>query len=100
MAVFDALGVKPDVTNLPHPLALDKLRRGEISALAYVTTKPARLFQDIGPDENLHFLSITSNPISNYTETAMTSDDYPELLSKDAPVKPASVGTVLITSNW
>src|SRR5260370_34348623 len=100
MAVFDALGVKPDVPNLPHPLALDKLRRGEISALAYVTTKPAWLFQDIGPDENLHFLSITSNPISNYTATTITSDDYSELVSKDAPVKTVSVGRVLIAYNW
>ena len=88
------------MTNLPHPLALDRLRRGEISALAYVATKPARLFQDIRPDENLHFLPITSNLISNYTATTMTSDDYPELVSKDAPVKTVSVGTVLVAYNW
>jgi uncharacterized protein len=100
MAVFHALGVEPDVTNLPHPLALDKLRRGEISALAYVATKPARLFQDIRPDENLHFLPIPSNLISNYTGTTITSDDYPELVSKDAPVKGMSVGTVLVAYNW
>ena len=99
-AIFNALGVKPDVTNLPHPLAFDKLRRGEISALAYVATKPARLFQDIRPDENLHFLPITGNPASTYTETAITSDDYPELVSKDAPVKTVSVGTVLVAYNW
>lgn len=100
MAVFDTLRVKPDVTNLPFPLALDRLRRGEISALAYVATKPARLFQDIRPDENLHFLPITSNPIANYTETTVTSDDYPELVSKDAPVRTVSVGTVLVAYNW
>jgi uncharacterized protein len=100
MAVFDFLGVKPDVMNLPHLLALDRLRRGEISALAYVTTKPARLFQDIRPDENLHLLPITSNPISKYTGTTLTSDDYPELVSKDAPVKSVSVGTVLMAYNW
>jgi TRAP-type uncharacterized transport system substrate-binding protein len=100
MAVFRALGVEPDVTNFPQPLALDRLRRGEISALAYVATKPARLFQDIRPDENLHFLPIASNPISNYTETTVASDDYPELVSKDAPVKTVSVGTVLVAYNW
>jgi len=99
-AIFNALGVKPDVTNLPHPLAFDKLRRGEISALAYVATKPAWLFQDIRPDENLHFLPIASNPTLTYTETAITSDDYPELVSKDAPVKTVSVGTVLVAYNW
>jgi uncharacterized protein len=100
MAIFDALGIKPEVTNLPHPLALDRLRRGEISALAYVATKPARLFQDIRPDENLHFLPITSNPILKYSETTLTSDDYSELVSKDAPVKTVSVGTVLVAYNW
>jgi TRAP-type uncharacterized transport system substrate-binding protein len=99
-AVFKASEIEPDVTNLPHPLALDKLRRGEISALVYVATKPSRLFQDIRPDENLHFLPIGGNLISNYTAKTITSDDYPELVSKDAPVKTVSVGTVLIAYNW
>ena len=99
-AVFHALGVEPDVTNLPNPLALDKLRRGEISALTYVATKPSRLFQDIIPDENLHFLPISNNMIANYTATTITSNDYPELVSKDAPVRTVSVGTVLVAYNW
>jgi len=30
----------------------------------------------------------------------MTSDDYSELVSKDAPVKTVSVGTVLVAYNW
>ena len=100
MAVFDGLGVKPDVTNFPHPLALDRLRRGEIAALAHVATKPARLFQDIRPDENLHFLPVKRNAISNYAQTTMTFDDYPELVSRDASVKTVSVGTVLVAYNW
>jgi TRAP-type uncharacterized transport system substrate-binding protein len=99
-AVFKAVGVEPDVTNLPHPLALDKLRRGEISALVYVATKPSRLFQDIRPDENLHFLPITSNLLSNYTTTTINSDDYPELVSNDAPINTIAVGTVLLAYNW
>jgi TRAP-type uncharacterized transport system substrate-binding protein len=94
------LGVEPDVTDLPHPLALDKLRRGEISALAYAATKPSRLFQDIRPDENLHFLPIIGNLPSNYTPITLTSNDYPELISNNAPVKTVEVGTVLVTYNW
>jgi len=99
-AVFKVLGVEPDVTNLPHPLALDKLRRGEISALVYMATKPSRLFQDIRPDENLHFLSITGNLPPNYTAISITSDDYPDLVSKDARVNTVAVGTVLVAYNW
>src|SRR6202048_3969545 len=99
-AVFKASEIEPDVTNLPHPLALDKLRRGEISALVYVATKPSRVFQDIRPDENLHFLPITSDFLSNYTATTINSNDYPELVSNDAPVKTVAVGTVLVAYNW
>jgi uncharacterized protein len=99
-AIFSALSVAPDVTTLPHPLALDKLRRGEISALVYVATKPSRLFQDIRPDENLHFLPITGNLAPNYTATTITSNDYPELVSKDGPINSVAVGTVLVVYNW
>jgi uncharacterized protein len=99
-AIFRALGIEPGVTNLPHPLALDKLRRGEISALVYVGTKPSRLFQDIRPDENLHFLPITGNLPPNYASITITSNDYPELVSNDAPVKTVEVGTVLVAYNW
>jgi uncharacterized protein len=98
--IFRALGVEPEVTKLPHPLALDKLRRGEISALVYVATKPSRLFQDIRPDENLHFLPVTGNLPSNYTPITITSNDYPELVSNDAPVKTVEVGTVLLAYDW
>ena len=45
-------------------------------------------------------MPISSNLISNYTATTLTSDDYSELVSKDAPVKTVSVGTVLIAYNW
>jgi len=98
--IFKALGIEPDVTYFPHPLALDKLRRGEIAALVYVATKPSRLFQDIRPEENLHLVTVTGNVPADYTPTTITSDDYPELVSNDAPVKTAAVGTVLVAYNW
>ena len=62
--------------------------------------RPPRLFQDIRPDENLHFLPIISDLLSNYTTTTINSNDYPELVSKDAPVKTVAVGTVLLAYNW
>jgi TRAP-type uncharacterized transport system substrate-binding protein len=99
-AIFKAFGVEPDVTNMPNPLALDKLRRGEISALVYVATKPSRLFREIRPDENLHFLPITGNLPPTYTAITITSNDYPELVSNDAPVRTVEVGTVMVAYNW
>src|ERR1700751_1585710 len=99
-AIFKASRVEPDMTNLPHPLAADKLRRGEISALVYVATKPSRLFQDIRPDEHLHFLPITGDLPPIYTADTITADDYPELVSRNTPVRTIGVGTVLVAYNW
>jgi uncharacterized protein len=101
-AIFGALGVAVNVTSFPQPIALEKLRRGEISALVCLTPKPARLFRDIRPDEGLHFLSIgaTGNLPQSYTSASLTAQDYPELIEAKAPVATVAVGTVLAAYNW
>lgn len=101
-AIFDALGIRVEATNFAQPVALDKLRRGEISAMVCLTPKPARLFQDLRPDENLHFLPIkaTSNLPQSYTSAVLTTEDYPELIEADAPVSTVAVGTILAAYNW
>jgi TRAP-type uncharacterized transport system substrate-binding protein len=98
--IFKAVGVQPNVTTLPHPLALDQLRRGEISAMVYVATKPSRMFQDIRPDEKLHFLPVIGNLPKEYVAALITDTDYPELVSQIAPVTTVEVGTVLVAYNW
>jgi uncharacterized protein len=98
--IFKAIGVQPVVTTLPHPLALDQLRRGEISAMVYLATKPSRMFQDIRPDERLHFLRVAGNLPKDYMQTTISSNDYPELVSQIAPVPTVAVGTVLVAYNW
>jgi uncharacterized protein len=98
--IFNALEVQPDVTNLPHQLALDQLRRGEIAAMVYVATKPSRMFRDIRPDENVHFIQIGGNLPDDYTPVTIYNDDYPELVSKETPVNTVELGTVLVAYNW
>jgi len=101
-AVFRALGVAVDVTDFPQPVALQKLRRGEISAMVCLTPKPARLFQDLRPDEDLHFLSIRagSGLPRAYTSATLTAEDYPDLIEANAPVSTVAVGTILAAYNW
>ena len=43
---------------------------------------------------------MTGNLPPNYMPVTIRSDDYPELVSKDAPVKTVAVGTVLVAYNW
>jgi uncharacterized protein len=101
-AIFDGLGITVDTTSFSQAVALEKLRRGEISALVYVAGKPARLFQDIRPDEHLHFLSITAtNDLrESYKPATLRAEDYPELIEKDGPVATVAVGSVLAVYNW
>jgi uncharacterized protein len=101
-AIFSALGIKVEETNFPQPAALDKLRRGEISALVCLTPKPAGYFRDIQPDEKLHFLSIGANADlpQSYTSTTLTAKDYPQLIEANAPVNTLAVGTILVAYNW
>src|SRR5437016_546277 len=42
-AIFQTLGFPVQSTMYPQPLALEKLRRGEIAAMVYTAGKPARL---------------------------------------------------------
>ena len=101
-AIFDGLGITVEATNFLQPVALEKLRQGEIAALVYLAGKPARLFQTVRPDENLHFLSIraTAKLPESYTSATLTAEDYPELIEANAPISTVAMGTVLAVYNW
>ncbi len=101
-SIFRTLGIPVKVTNFSQPVALEKLRMGEISAMVDVVGKPSRLFQNVRPDESLHFLSIpaASDLTNTYTSASLTAKDYPELIEMDKPLGTVAVGTVLITYNW
>src|SRR5689334_23948664 len=42
--IFSRLGVDVEKTFIPHPVALEKLRRGEIAGVVFVTAKPVDAF--------------------------------------------------------
>lgn len=100
-AIFSALGIKVNPTNDPTSVALAKLAKGDIGALAFVSAKPAPVFRDLDPAAGLHFLSIQLQPAlaSSYAPTQLTAKDYPGLIPADQPVDTAAVGTVLVAAN-
>jgi uncharacterized protein len=99
--LFDLLKVSVTVVNDVPEVALDKLRKGEIAAIAFVAGKPAPLFRDLDGDGGLHFLAIPLNPAvtAAYVPTRLTAADYPGQVPSDQPVDTVAVGAVLLAAN-
>jgi TRAP-type uncharacterized transport system substrate-binding protein len=100
--VFDALGISVNVTNLNHKIALEKMRNGEIAAMARTTGAPNSLFEGVGGDEGFHFLPVpASSAVSGtYSISGITSDHYPDLVAPGQVIETVGVSTILITYNW
>ena len=99
--LFDLLGIKATLANDNQGAALQKLRQGQIAALAFVAAMPAPLFQGLKPGGGLHLLDIplTQAVTAVYAPTRATSSDYPNLVAADHPVDTIAVGNVLMAAD-
>jgi uncharacterized protein len=99
--LFDLLRLTVNSANDAQEVALEKLRNGEIAALAFVAGKPAPLFHNLNGDQGLHFLAFpfSSAVTERYVPTRLTATDYPGLVPQDRPVDTVAVGAMLIVPN-
>ena len=99
--LFDLARLTINTTNDAQEVALEKLRSGDIAALAFVAGKPAPLFHNLNGDEGLHFLTFpfSSAVTERYVPTRLTATDYPGLVPQDRPVDTVAVSAVLIVAN-
>ncbi|PWC35819.1 TRAP ABC transporter substrate-binding protein [Azospirillum sp. TSO35-2] len=100
--IFDMLGIKVDPQGNDQALALEKLRRGEIAAMAYVAGKPTRLFRDLKAGDGLHFLSIplSASLLDTYLPSRLTNADYEGLIKPGEQVDTVAVGAVMAVYGW
>ena len=92
--VFDALKVEVEPVAYDQALALEMVKKGEIAALAYVSGKPARLFANLKPEDDVRFLAVPLNAelLQTYLPSQLTHDDYPFVTT---PVETVAVGAVM-----
>lgn len=97
--LFDALRIKVEPTAYSHALALEKLRSGEIAAMAFVAPKPATLFANLRAQDGVHFLAVPlrGEIPTAYVPARLTAEDYPGLVN--GAVDTVAVGTAMIAAN-
>jgi TRAP-type uncharacterized transport system substrate-binding protein len=100
--IFSRLGLNVEKMFIPHPVALEQMRRGEISAVVFITSKPIDAFLKGRWDPGFKFLPVSYDTKFEdyYVPTSIESTDYPNLIAKGERVETIAVPTILTAYNW
>ncbi len=100
--IFSRLGLEVEKTFIPHPVALEQLRRGEIAAVVFVTSKPVDAFVKGKWEEGFKFLPVeySAKFEDYYLPSYLEPADYPNLIAKDQRIATIAVPTILAAYNW
>ncbi len=100
--IFSRLGLEVEKTFIPHPVALEQMRRGEIAAVVFVTSKPVDAFLKGKWDPGFKFLAVdySSKFEDYYLPSHLDASDYPNLVPKGERIATIAVPTILAAYNW
>lgn len=100
--VFQRLGIDVQTVNIPQAGAIEKLKSGQIDAIARVIPKPVDFFSNIPAGSGLHLVNIpfTKTFEDHYTLGEFTKKDYPRLLDGQDRIDTIAVPAVLAVYNW
>jgi uncharacterized protein len=100
--IFQRAGVKVEQTQFDNPVALQKLRTGEIDALIRMVSKPIDFFAKIPAKDDFHLVPIpfTQTFSDYYTLAEFTKAEYPTLISEGETTTGLGVPAVLAVYNW
>ncbi|HJQ56660.1 MAG TPA: TAXI family TRAP transporter solute-binding subunit, partial [Vineibacter sp.] len=100
--IFSRLGIDVDKMFIPHPVAMQQLRKGEISAVVFITSKPVDAFVRGQWEPGFKFLPVAydSKFEDYYLPTSLNNGDYPRLIAAGEQVATIAVPTVLVAYNW
>jgi NMT1-like family len=100
--IFSRLGIDVEKTFIPHQVALEQMRKGEMAAVVFITSKPVDAFVRGRWDTGFKFLSVAydSKFEDYYLPSALEPSDYPNLIKEGERVSTIAVPTVLLSFNW
>src|SRR5215207_9668881 len=102
--LFSRLGVDIDKTFIPHPLALQQMKKGEndMAAVVFITSKPVDAFLRGQWEPGFKFLPVTYDARFEdyYLPAALEAADYPNLIKAGERIPTVAVSTALVSYNW
>jgi TRAP-type uncharacterized transport system substrate-binding protein len=100
--ISERMKVDVEKTFIPHQLALEQLKSGEMTAVVFFTSKPVDAFARGRWEPGFRFIPIEydSKFEDHYLPSTLNSNDYPQLISPGAQVKTIAVPTILAAFNW
>src|SRR5882724_2877094 len=100
--IFSRLGLNVDKTFIPHQVALQQMRKGDMAAVVFITSKPVDAFLRGQWEPGFKFLPVTyDNKFEDYyLPSVLAASDYPNLIKQDERVSTIAVPTVLLAFNW
>ena len=100
--IFSRLGIDVEKMFIPHQVALEQLRKGEIAAVVFVTSKPVDAFLRGRWEPGFKFLPVSFEAKFEdyYLPATLEASEYPNLIKPGERVPTIAVPTVLVAFNW
>lgn len=100
--IFSRLGLDVEKMFIPHQVALEQMKRGEVSAVVFVTSKPVDAFLKGRWEPGFKFLPVEYDAKFEdyYLPSSIDAADYPALVPKGERVATIAVPTILAAYNW
>ena len=100
--IFSRLGINAEKTFIPHQVALEQMRKGEMAAVVFITSKPVDAFVKGRWEPGFKFLPVTydSKFEDYYLPAELEAAEYPGLIKQGERVSTIAVPTALVAFNW
>jgi TRAP-type uncharacterized transport system substrate-binding protein len=100
--IFSRLGLDVEKTFIPHQVALEQMRKGEMAAVVFITSKPVDAFVRGRWEPGFKFLTLPyeSKFEDYYLPATLDAADYPNLIKQGERVATIAVPTLLVAFNW
>jgi len=100
--IFSRLNLDVEKTFIPHQVALEQMRKGDMAAVVFITSKPVDAFVRGRWEPGFKFLSLPYDGRFEdyYLPAALGEADYPNLIKPGERVSTIAVSTALVAFNW